>query len=404
MSSPYFSRPVILAGILLGCTILGLYVGLLLHISIVYTHLFYLPIVLGGLWYPRKSLLPATYLAILYIAIEYGSTGDIGIAVLARAGSFLFVAAVIGLIAGRIQREDQASLAYLSSYAQRLYTPRTRIQSTFDGVRMSLGMDMNVERMREQGDVTGLIRALDHQNPDVRYQAADALGSLHDPGAVERLARALKDPDCGVRWKAAEALGRMGIAALPSLLTALRNPSSDIRWRAVLALGDTGEAEAIPALITALNDADRFVRGRAILVLSGFGERATGPLNEALKEKDPRIRVGAIRALARSGKPVTDSLLELLKTVTEEPLLSEIEDTLVDMGEVTVEALSRVLEESKYSRARVIACRVLGRLRNHQAFLSLTRALEDRDDNVRECARTALLMFPGEIRSGSISK
>jgi hypothetical protein len=180
----------VLVGLLLGCTILALYVGLLLHISIVYTHLFYIPIVLGGLWYPRKALLPALYLGILHLGVEYIGMDNLGFSVIVRAGSFLLVAGVVGLISGRIQRGDRTSLQYMSSYAERVSTPRIKILSTFDGVRMSLGMNMDVERMREHEDVAGLIRTLDHQNAEVRYQAVDALGTLHHPATIERLTQA----------------------------------------------------------------------------------------------------------------------------------------------------------------------------------------------------------------------
>ena len=56
-------------------------------------------------------------------------------------------------------------------------------------------------------DVRGLIRLLNHKDPDVQYEAAGALGDFGDSSAVEPLITALKNNELsGVRWKAAELL------------------------------------------------------------------------------------------------------------------------------------------------------------------------------------------------------
>ncbi|MDD1673229.1 MAG: HEAT repeat domain-containing protein [Methanomicrobiales archaeon] len=361
MTPSSFPRILVLAGTLVGCTIIAIYVGFLLHISVIYTYLFYIPIVLGGLWYPSKGVFIALYLGILHLSIEFGSTGILEISVVARSISFLAVAIIIGYIAGRMQMKDRASLEYLSSYAQRIRSPRSRIQSTFDGIRMSLGMDMDIERMWEKRDTAGLIRALEHQNTEVRYQAAKALGTLHDPSSVNRLAKALRDPDCGVRWKAAEALGKIGDPAVPFLIDALQDPTADIRWRAALALGDTIAAEAIPALIIALRDEDRYVRERAIIALASFHESALISLSQALNREDERIRAGAVRALGLLGKPATELLLHALQKEKDAIVLSALEEAFVDMGRESVKPLHQILEGSKDTPAQEVAIRVLNR-------------------------------------------
>jgi HEAT repeat protein len=387
-----YPRPLVLTGLLLSCTILALYVGLQLRISIVYTHLFYIPIVLGGLWYPRKSLLPALYLGILHLGVEYASFGGLEFSVVARAGSFLLVGGLVGLIAGRIQRGDRASLQYMSSYAERVSTPRTKILSSFDGIRMSLGMNMDVERMREQGDTGALLLALDHPRTEVRYQVVDALGTLRDPVAGERLAQALRDPDCGVRWKAAEALGKLGPAALPHLLDALHDSSSDIRWRAALALGDTGQKEAIPALVGALADPDPYVRGRAVVALSGFGEAAIPLLTRAVREGENRVGQAAVRALGLLGEPGLSLLDQILKDhPADEGVLSSFEEAFLDQGGQSVPVVMGLLESPEDPHVRALACRVLGRLRDARALEPLVRTrYSDTDEGVRNAAETAI--------------
>src|SRR5262249_10816779 len=70
-----------------------------------------------------------------------------------------------------------------------------------------------------------LMEALKADVPDVRAQAARALGERRVPIAVEALAGLLKDADPTVRLQAIVALGRIGDAqAIPALLPVLADP------------------------------------------------------------------------------------------------------------------------------------------------------------------------------------
>jgi hypothetical protein len=63
--------------------------------------------------------------------------------------------------------------------------------------------------IRSREGVDGLVAALSDTGPDVRSQAAWALGMIGDPRSAEPLSRALKDDDADVREQAAWALGRI---------------------------------------------------------------------------------------------------------------------------------------------------------------------------------------------------
>jgi len=85
---------------------------------------------------------------------------------------------------------------------------------------------------------TVLREALKHPLPDVREEAAQALGKMNDPAAVPALIEALEDPDPGVRRQAAYALGGMNDpAAVPALTEALANPDERVRRHAADVLG-----------------------------------------------------------------------------------------------------------------------------------------------------------------------
>jgi len=69
----------------------------------------------------------------------------------------------------------------------------------------------NVDEMKDQKDVTGLIIALKDDDATIRYRAAQALDKLRDLRAARPLTNALRDEAVTVRARAAEALGWLGV-------------------------------------------------------------------------------------------------------------------------------------------------------------------------------------------------
>ena len=60
----------------------------------------------------------------------------------------------------------------------------------------------DVKKLKDSGDVPGLISALIQNDPQVQYDAAEALGELGDIRAVGPLITELKNNELsGVRWK-----------------------------------------------------------------------------------------------------------------------------------------------------------------------------------------------------------
>ncbi|MDN7025588.1 HEAT repeat domain-containing protein [Methanoculleus sp. FWC-SCC1] len=91
----------------------------------------------------------------------------------------------------------------------------------------------NVDLLRSEGDVDGLIAALDSSDVLTRQRAALALGTLGDPAAVNPLIRALGDPAVSVREAAADSLALMGGPAVEPLIDVLEHPewSERYEWR-----------------------------------------------------------------------------------------------------------------------------------------------------------------------------
>lgn len=173
--------------------------------------------------------------------------------------------------------------------------------------------------------VPQLITAAEHQNPQVRVYAIQALGQIGaDAGAaVPVLSRALKDTDKSVRQAAAQALNRLGKAALvPYLVQGLSDPNPTIRYNSAHSLSRLGKdaTAAVPHLIKTLQDEDMWVRLTAAYALGGIGVDAAPAMSalvDSLGDRDDSVRhsvayaIGNIGwALSEQGSQLSNSELE----------------------------------------------------------------------------------------------
>jgi len=171
---------------------------------------------------------------------------------------------------------------------------------------------LNIEHLKQDRDVDGLIRALADADPQVRQDAALALGEIGDARAVEPLLAVMSDTHevTEVRNNAQEALRRMGPAAVRPLIRALKDGDVYARTRAAVTLGDIGDPAAVEALVVALRDGDRYVRRYAAESLGKIPDaRAVEPLIAALKDREAEVCARAAWALRRVGGPQADAAL-----------------------------------------------------------------------------------------------
>ena len=118
----------------------------------------------------------------------------------------------------------------------------------------------NIEELKANKYVEGLINALKDKDPIVRGDAAEVLGKIGDSRAVEPLIEALKDI---VQFIAIESLGKIGEPAVEPLIKALKNKDTLIRSGAARALGKIRDKRAVEPLTEALKYGDIFVRSAA---------------------------------------------------------------------------------------------------------------------------------------------
>jgi hypothetical protein len=86
------------------CVVLTGVVNVIYGIDIVYTHLFYIPIILTGIWYPRYALFFAAALGLIHITSDYAAVEAFKIGPLLRAVMFMVVAYVASYLALRRDR------------------------------------------------------------------------------------------------------------------------------------------------------------------------------------------------------------------------------------------------------------------------------------------------------------
>ena len=124
--------------------------------------------------------------------------------------------------------------------------------------------------------------------------------------AIDALASALTANDPMLRQNVRWALVNVGEDALEALVRTLEHESANARWEAAKALGEIGSAEGASALVAALDDKVFDVRWVAGDSLIALGRPALAPLLEALIDKptSARLREGAhhvLRVLGETG-------------------------------------------------------------------------------------------------------
>ncbi len=192
--------------------------------------------------------------------------------------------------------------------------------------------------LREEADLSGLVKALEDPEETVRVAAVRALGEIGVPAAVEWLVHVLTSGDETLQVEAARALARQGEEGYKVLREALQDEDFMVRRAAAYGLGEIEALWARELLEkTAREDPQWIVRSAAGTALSereqkakptpppsppvpwdmgwliawaaergegvGIGEAAFGPLLRALAEGPAPVRRAAAQTLAWVGRP-----------------------------------------------------------------------------------------------------
>jgi HEAT repeat protein len=278
-------------------------------------------------------------------------------------------------------------------------------------------------------DVPALVKALKHEDPRVRIEAAEDLGLLgptaaaavpellrlcqqdaspllrieaarsvasiepKNEAALPLLIEALQNKAAKVRQRAAERLGDLGPnskSAVTALIETLKDPEPAVSWAAIDALGQIGpDAEkAVPGLVEMLSDVS--ARGAAVDALGQIGRKAQSAiaaLEKVVRGDDVTIRWAAASSLVRIGGPgIKTGVRYLLETATHNRERNWTDAYNILMAPTSREALPVLLDVVRDPLIREIAVETAADMSTYLTKDPLTdvkRFLQDEDAGVR---------------------
>ena len=283
-----------------------------------------------------------------------------------------------------------------------------------------------------------LVRLIRDPDPDLRIQAALALGTQRGPEAVEALLTALGDEDPNVRFHAIESIGRLAPAAAIEALTAIaesrdfflafpaiealvriNDPLVAPRLAPLLddpmlgtataeALGHIGDEDAVGPLVTAVEhpatavgsivEAIVRIHDRYELLLQG-GDEIKDVVQRRLSPAGIARVLAAIQSASPDGMRPLITLLgwlrdpaipaALVRLLGAEDTRHDVVEAFVRFGSSAVELLIEQLHQEN-TEIRRAAISALGRIGDRRAVPALAALLQEGDRPVRIAAASAL--------------
>jgi HEAT repeat protein len=166
-------------------------------------------------------------------------------------------------------------------------------------------------------DTTPLLNALSDDSWRVRRAAVKGMSQRSAPEAITALLSSVVENhhNPSLLNSALQVLASSDVDTLSPLLGLLRGPDPDLRMQAALALGEQRDERAAGALIKALNDEDTNVRYHAIEALGKLKTtEAVDALTGIVEAKDFFLAFAALDALAKIGDPkIAPRIIPLLE-------------------------------------------------------------------------------------------
>jgi len=248
--------------------------------------------------------------------------------------SIVGVLVTIEDVTARIERERELAELLNSS------DPETRLSAA-----------EALARADEIENELNLVGAIGDTDWRVRQSAVQGLAKRSAPKAIQALLQLLKEDhnNLAVLNSALQVLSMVEVETLPALIEFLNDPDPDLRIQAALALGEQRDPAAVPALMTALSDENINVRFHAIESLGKLGSvDAVEPLMRIAESKDFFLAFPALDALKRIGE--TRIAPRLIPFLSVESLRHPAAEALGALGDETaVEPLTKVLNDNPHS-------------------------------------------------------
>jgi HEAT repeat protein len=217
----------------------------------------------------------------------------------------------------------------------------------------------NIAKLQEEKDIQKLVEALAFEGkPEVRAQAAKALGELQETSAIDQLVGLFEDSDATVRTAAVEALGQMGDSGvITDVISILKDEDAEVVQAAQAVLLGFG-GEAVAPLIDIFSAADSAQKEQIADMLLTIGEPAISPLIENLDNPVESINSGVRDTLVAFGE---DAVPALLDTISDSERWEKAQDILLEIGDPSFTALFAMLEDDAQQEKAVQAIMDLGK-------------------------------------------
>jgi len=140
------------------------------------------------------------------------------------------------------------------------------------------------------------------QTTEVRARAVEAIGARSQPWVHQIIEDAYHSGQHRLRVSALHAMGRNCDARwLSTLVRELESDDAEMRYEAATACGALGDEAAVPHLLPLLRDDDAEVQEAAIQALGQIGgQEAKKALEDCLASAEQRVRNAALAALAEA--------------------------------------------------------------------------------------------------------
>ncbi|HLL65545.1 MAG TPA: HEAT repeat domain-containing protein [Micromonosporaceae bacterium] len=258
-----------------------------------------------------------------------------------------------------------------------------------DPVRRARAADV-LGHLPRTDSIPALTALLDDRSADVRAAAVRALGRIGDPSAAQPLLACLARHRPVAEQLVAQALVRLGVDALPDLLTALRHRDEAVRATAVQVLGLIGAVDAADDVADTLRcDESLEVRIRAARTLGRLGARhSLAPLLHAVEPAESTaLRSEAARALGDLGAVAAATPLAVLLADPAYPVAHEAARSLLQLGPIGHAILHGAIDDPESPSATAHAREALGVAASEDKRIQLTAGLPRREP-------TALVAVP----------
>ena len=173
------------------------------------------------------------------------------------------------------------------------------------------------------GDVfDALTSALEHDTPPVRAAAAAAMARVEHPSRTAALLRALNDDDPWVRFVTLRTLGAIGAPeAVPPVLAAVeKDPAPHVRLAAIEVIGRISPSEALDVLEPLATSSNPDIARTAIAALGNVErEEALAILECHSRAPQLSTRLATVDALAQRREPRVPQILQWMAAVDKAP-------------------------------------------------------------------------------------